>query len=66
MPSRARRSGGGSTDDVAEDLERPAHRGQTRGGLAAAAAFWDGWRSDLDATPRVKRALAVSSGEAPG
>jgi DNA-binding CsgD family transcriptional regulator len=51
----------GLDDDVAAELEHSAGRAQTRGGLAAAAAFLERAASlTVDPAPRARRALAAA------
>ena len=51
----------GPDEDVASELERSADRAQTRGGLAAAAAFLDeATRLTLDPARRTERALVAA------
>ncbi|MBM2614997.1 AAA family ATPase [Actinoplanes sp. LDG1-06] len=51
----------GPDDDLAAELERCAERAQTRGGVAAAAAFLDRSAAlSLDPTSRFERALAAA------
>ncbi|MFG1603897.1 AAA family ATPase [Actinoplanes sp. NPDC049265] len=52
---------GGPDDDVAADLARSAHRAQSRGGMAAAAAFFERAAAlSLDAGPRFEHTVAAA------